>query len=200
MGRLQKVEDATEIIVGKYYLVPTVYVPSLPKRLQIVPVIGPAHEDAEFINFPHRHVHPDRRFVSDAWFSYYDTFTATGKPHYWGVVYSFEIIHDPNHLHLKLGKTGTKWHEPMVMRCKRVVSPFRDTPWMSKLETAYSHERLRDGHICPHRGISCRGVQVDDNGCVVCPGHGLQFQMESGVMVPRTNGQLRLPLGKNGRS
>lgn len=184
--RLQKIEDASTIIVGKYYLVPTVYVPRLPRSLRTVPVIGPPHEDAEFINFPHRHLHPDRRFVSSSWMNYY---RARGgleaKEGHWSVVYSFKV----NEL-----DTGIREGDRMRMQCKRLVGSFRlDAPWLTKLENAYRLEKLRDGHICPHRGISCRGV-IAENGGVVCPGHGLKWNLETGSLVPRVRQQLPMRL------
>lgn len=180
--RLQKIEDASEIIVGKYYLVPTVHVPSLPKSLQIVPVIGPPHEDAEFINFPHRHLHPDRRFVSKLWLDYYGS-SGRGAGH-WSVIYSFKINERD---------TGMREGGRVRMRCKRLADSFRlDVPWLTKLENAYRLEKLRDGHICPHRGISCRGV-IAENGGVVCPGHGLKWNLETGSLVTRVRQQQLLP-------
>lgn len=195
MNRLQNIEDATEIVVGKYYLVPTVFVPTLPKGLQIVPVIGPAHEDAEFIKFPHRHMHPDRRFVSVKWLDYYGRGVYGDKAH-WAVVYSFTF---KTLLEGIERDTGVREAARERMRCKRMVTAFRkDAPWLARLESAYRDERLRDGHICPHRGISCRGVAPESDG-VVCPGHGLKWNMETGALVSRTDGQFRLPLGKDGR-
>lgn len=133
--RLQNVEDAEVVEVGKFYLVPTVVVPSLPKRLQVVPVMGPLHEDAEFINFPHRHYHPDRRFVSDAWMSFHGRGFGGTKGH-WGAVYCFKIKRPLDKVERD---TGMLEGPRLRMKCQ---------------------ETLRDGHICPHRGISCRGVLI----------------------------------------
>lgn len=191
-----RIEDAETVEVGKFYVVPTVFVPTLPRGLQIVPVVGPAHEDAEFIGFPHRHVHPDRRFVSDRWFARYDVDTASGQPSHWSIVYNFVIEVDPKRFQLKPGPTGVEWREPMAMKCKRLLAPFRDdAPWLRKLERAYATETLREGMVCPHRGITCKGVQVDEKGCVVCPGHGLMWSAERGHLVSRTGQDFRqIPL------
>lgn len=55
---IPNVEDVDEVMVGKRYSVPVVRMKIAAKHLQFVPVIGPLHEDAEFINFPARHWRP----------------------------------------------------------------------------------------------------------------------------------------------
>lgn len=173
---MQNIEDVKEVVVGKYYLVPHVCVSPHVEVLRAVPVIGPPHEDAEFIGFPDRHYHPDRRFVSDRWLDYYGT-GPYGRSAHWGIVYSFQI----NGRDTEMFEIGLK-----RVKLRRVVETFRkDAPWLQKLEKAYASDRLRDGMICPHRGISCRGVKVNDQKCVVCPGHGLQFNVETGRLVSR---------------
>lgn len=182
--RLQNIEDAESVEVGKYYLVPTVCANPNIAVLQCVPVVGPLHEDAEFINFPSRHYHPDRRFVSQSWLDHYGA-TFAGPEGHWAAVYSFEI----NGRDTGMFETGRK-----RMRCKRIVEPFRkDAPWLMKLEKAYAGETLREGMICPHRGITCKGVKVDEKGCVVCPGHGLQWNVATGNLASRRIGQQLTP-------
>lgn len=171
--RLQNVEDASELIIGKYYLVPCVGLPGMPANLSVCPVVGPLHEDAEFINFPHRHFHPDRRFVSDGWFKFYQWRDPKGS---WSPVYAFDIEGRDTGM-VPLGRRR--------MKMRREVGSFRvDSPWLRKLERAYCKETLREGHICPHRGISCRGVVAENDG-VVCPGHGLKWNTETGGLVSR---------------
>lgn len=38
---------------------------------------------------------------------------------------------------------------------------------------------------CPHRGISLQGLPRLPDGCVICPGHGLKIDLDSGKVVPR---------------
>lgn len=86
----------------------------------------------------------------------------------------------------------------MKLRCRRLLKSFCNprtkTPphWLEEMEKAYAHNRLRDGHICPHRGISCRGVIAESDGGVVCPGHGLKWNLETGQLVSRVNQTLQL--------
>lgn len=171
--RLQNVEDAEVVEVGKFYLVPTVFVPTLPRRLQVVPIIGPLHEDLDLIHIPDRHYHPDRRFVSQAWIDYYQEGNPKG---HWAPVYAYRW---------KWNNTGMRDNGRLRLRLKRLIDSFRvDAPWLMRLEKAYCQETLRDGHICPHRGISCRGVVAESDG-VVCPGHGLKWNTETGKLVSR---------------
>lgn len=188
-SKTQNIEDVADVIVGRYYMVPAVCVVQSVSVLRVVPIIGPLHEDAKFIGFPDHHYHPDRRFVSQAWLDYY----GTGEGH-WAAVYGY-ILTDR--------LTGRKRRTSMFdlgrrrMKCKRAVGPFRkDAPWLPKLERSYAGEQLRNGHICPHRGISCRGVKVDDKNCVVCPGHGLQFNVGDGHLVSRIGQDLQMRLVK----
>lgn len=177
---IPNIEDVKEVVIGRYYRVPTVIVPGLPPRLAVVPVIGPSHEDADIIGFPHRHYHPDRRFVSDAWLDQYNHLHAVAG--HWSVVYSF-FINERD--------TGMIEGPRKRMVCKRLVASFRkDAPWLAKLEKAYCSDKLRDGHICPHRGISCAGVKAESDG-VVCPGHGLKFSLTTGRLVSRIGQSLQ---------
>lgn len=182
------VEDVSEVEIGKRYWVPTVVSTLNPKHLRVVPVVGPLHEDAEFISFPDRHWHPDRRFVSEAWLK-------DNERNHWAVVLT------PYPTNRNLGPFGgvpSKDNEPLVtlgerrlLKCKRLIDSFghlRDRevaiPWTAKLERAYRNERLRK-MICPHRGISCVGVIAESDGGVVCPGHGLKWNRESGSLMSR---------------
>ena len=56
--------------------------------------------------------------------------------------------------------------------------------WQHALEAAYADTRLKAGLICPHRGADLSTFQPDKNGCVTCPLHGLQWNVETGELVP----------------
>lgn len=173
--RLQNIEDAETVEVGKFYLVPTVLVPTLPQRISIVPVVGPLHEDMELIGVPDKHLHPDRRFVSKHWLEYYNLGKRMG---HWSPVYAYRWRNQD---------TGMRDNGRLSLKCKNIVDsfPIDGVPWLPRLENAYAGETLREGMICPHRGISCRGVVVDSQNCVVCPGHGLQWNITTGQLVSR---------------
>lgn len=136
--------------------------------LRLVPLLGPLHEDAEIINFPERHWHVDWRFVSQkAWdhFSYLRSRLA--RP-----------ISENN-------VTGQLTRHRL--KCKREMPIFPDKSrvlWLEKLEESFQNNCLKPGLICPHRGIPLAGCQVE-NSVVVCPGHGLAWNIESGKLVAR---------------
>ena len=54
--------------VGKFYDVPCVYAkwPDTDARPRWWPVLGPQHEDTDFINADYQHYHVDFRFLNDA--------------------------------------------------------------------------------------------------------------------------------------
>lgn len=177
MDRTPNIEGAEVVEVGRFYMVPTIIHLRALKQFRVVPVIGPLHEDAKFIKVPYHHWHPDRRFVSTAWMK------KEGSNH-WATIFT------------PFPPMQKKSDGPIVidggrrrLKCRRLVgsfcNPFGDTPprWLNEMEQAYKNERLRDGHICPHRGISCRGVVAESDG-VVCPGHGLKWGFD-GRLVSR---------------
>lgn len=183
---IPNVEDVDEVIVGKKYSVPVVVLKNRPKHLSVLPVIGPLHEDREFINFPARHWHPDRRFISQAWF----VDLIRGGSSHWAVALTpYPSTHSLTFSHFTPDEPLVTDGGRKIMTCRRLVGSFvkRDGKpplWLPKLEAAYKGERLR-GMICPHRGISCVGVKPEADGGIVCPGHGLKWNPETGEMISR---------------
>lgn len=174
------VEKAHEIVVGRYYRVPcTLDVHSFEARgysvsssrsarqrlSTIVPIIGPLAG------------RPYRRFqqplasviVPDA------------------VPYALQA---PGHPAFNdRGGNFKGWTIRRTLRCKRLFSEFpSDAPWLEKLEHAFRDAQACN-NVCPHRGISLKGVDPDSTGdpdAVVCPGHGLCWNKRDGRLIPRT--------------
>jgi hypothetical protein len=163
--------------VGRFYMVPHIFVPGgFYGSTRWVPVLGEKHRDKEHINFEWEHWHVDWRFAPAEMFARC-TITATGQPH--GKVISNDSY--PYNGTPKL--TGS----PVMRRskCKREMPDFPARPkaaWAS-LEKAYAGCVLKDGHICPHRGIDLRPFAKPD-GTVICPGHGLRWDMRTGWQLP----------------
>lgn len=189
---IPNVEDVDHVVVGKRYSVPVVIRKNAAKPLSVLPVIGPLHEDKEFIGFPARHWHPDRRFIPQSWFK--QEFN-----NHWSVVLSPY----PSQMAGQLGVgLRTAWQEPVVidggrriLTCKRLVTSFcerdgKPPRWLARMESAYKDEHLRN-MICPHRGISCIGVKPEADGSVVCPGHGLAWNPKTGELVSRVGNDFR---------
>lgn len=151
--------------IGRYYSV--LCAPST-VFLRWVPLLGPLHEDAEIVNFQEQHWHIDWRFVSQREWNHYCSFTTPlAVP-----ISEKNVDGPPCHRRLKC-----KREMPIFPGHGRVI-------WLKELEAAYQNDNLKPGLICPHRGIPLAGCPAKD-GVVVCPGHGLAWNIETGKLVPR---------------
>lgn len=156
-------------VIGRYYRVPCV---DVPMWNGMVPVFGPLHEDREIIGFPEEHWHIDWRFVPSA---FIDQRTSRGVVH--GLVVSW-----------KNARGGIVM---LRRKCRREMPDFpthphsgREVFWLRDLEANHRGARLKCGRICPHRGLPLAGCPVKD-GVVVCPGHGLAWNVDTGELVRR---------------
>lgn len=156
--------------VGKFYRVPCV---KTNKPLWLldagysVPVIGPAHEDSDVINFPEDHWHVDWRFVTNDFFEFHTRFRA-----------------EPGGTVISVRNTTSEVFNRRI-KCRREMPAFPNgAPWQTALEKAYADCRLKPGLVCPHRGIPLAGVP-SEGGVIVCPGHGLAWNAATGEMVKR---------------
>ena len=155
--------------IGRYYRVPCVEVPMW---RCMVPLFGPLHEDTEIIGFPEEHWHIDWRFTSPA---FMERWVYKRIPH--GTVLS--------------RKNAVGAVEIRPRKCRREMPVFPTHPysgkpvfWLADLEKAHAEARLKCGMICPHRGLPLAGCPAKD-GVVVCPGHGLAWDVETGDLVRR---------------
>jgi hypothetical protein len=176
---MQRVSELkTEPVVGKFYLVPCVKY-----RGAWFPVIGPPHDDVEHIGVPDHHYHYDVRFLN--------------KKDVGGFMRRRVVKRRPT---CTPEEFAMIWFVPTdsiyyglqykPMKCKRrmpdfpVVVGFFPAPWKQKLERAYKGASAKCGR-CPHRGMDLRSLPVKD-GVVVCNGHGLAFNVQTGKLVKRT--------------
>lgn len=164
-------------VVGRRYMVPTVK-GHIYRRLRHWPVIGPMHEDAEIINFPRSHFHIDWRFVPESDFRYALRFGKTFR------VLSLVMTFGPE-------TNNPDGVEPVTVRsrkCYRADIEFPVVFFTQPLELKYASSALKEGLICPHRGLPLTGMKPDADGNVVCPGHGLRWNVCTGKLVRRTLG------------
>ena len=72
--------------------------------------------------------------------------------------------------------------------CRRQMPDFPASlrPIWAAMEAAQRKrcDRLKDGHTCPHRGIDLRPFEQAD-GTAICPGHGLRWDMRTGLLLAR---------------
>lgn len=162
--------------IGHYYRVPCMWVPDVESWL---PILGPWHEDKDVIGFTEPHYHVDWRLVGPSLYEYFKERHAA--------------VHAKVFSRQDLG-TDSPRLETKRLRCWREMPEFPShhpldrteaVPWMPALEREHADCRLKCGKVCPHRGISLEGMPVKD-GVVVCPGHGLAWNVETGAMVRRT--------------
>lgn len=154
--------------VGKYYLVPCVR----GQYFGVVadwPVIGPMHEDAEYIKFKWHHYHIDWRFVPHKLF----------RP----LGYKMGALLLTNHISNPIGLPAP------VLRRRKMYRPFQKFIWPAtmsdaykKFAAAYSESKLSSGMVCPHRGLPLQGCPQDGD-VVTCPGHGLRWNVITGELV-----------------
>lgn len=165
--------------VGRRYLVPC-GLAIISGKCYSMPLNGPQHADPE-IGLEQEHWHYDLRFISDGFARqvlsrHYD------DPGLWLI-------------HIALELRGEVTDQPR--KCQRLmpefplVNPHTGKPSMlaERLEPRYRDVRLKpDCRVCPHRGISLGGLPSDAEGRVVCPGHGLRWNLRTGEMCPRIEG------------
>jgi hypothetical protein len=187
MGKLQQIDSVCEPAVGVRYLVPMVDGEYNGKRAWW-PVLGPKHEDAEFINFPHQHYHIDPRFLSKAQVRFLGMSEESGTLYApKRKIYSQNVFASPLHENTTPGlkrriHSGVEHRARMMLR-QMPSYPRYNARWLPTLEDAYADVKLKPGMVCPHRGAPLRGLTPDADGCVTCPLHGLRWNVTTGCLV-----------------
>lgn len=166
---IPNIEDVEEVVVGRYYMVNTV---TRSHGGKILPIHGSLHEDRQVIGFPDEHWHIDWRFVGERLYREY-WFAGGGYLMPWAWPISYQC-------------SDTEVTRRRLM-CKRQFGPYMPSeriPWLKKLELKYKNARMKN-FICPHKGLPCNATPIE-NGIIVCRGHGLAFNVETGALVRQT--------------
>lgn len=163
---LSRIENiSTPLVMGQDYLVPCGYMPceidGFPARTPI-PIIGDLHQDPELdADFPHYHY--DNRFIEEP--------IAPGR-----IVAVVDhgqddaIIVPRRILYLK-------------KRCYRSRVEFPEILAI-KLQRSHQNCTLNWGY-CPHRNAYLGNILPDTDGNVICPAHGLEWNLATGNLVER---------------
>ena len=194
--------NAARLQPGWYCLRPCVracWPPAGPKT-QWVPVIGPAHSDREIIGLDPKHWHVDSRLLRKR--------LRESRAYMFSPVFSIPIsVVSPETQDRTSPRVWVKdlpsTDHPVESYLRMMRRRFQEYPppypcssasevpmWLPKLEAAYrDHLVVRDepvgaGLLCPHRGASLDGLEIDPEHCVTCPLHGLR--LESGKLKPLT--------------
>jgi len=182
--QLERVDELkTAPVIGRPYLVPAV--PFRSEWLESrtgwselktwpwVPVMGPRHEDAEHLNFEWEHYHFDWRFVPRHMLRM--STVSRGRNRFFARVATGSMVHLERLEHRRF----------VCARRMPIFPRSLAQGWMAALEAAYATHRLRkDCAVCPHRGMRLAGQPTNADGLVICPGHGLRWDLESGRLVP----------------
>lgn len=164
MNKTLKIEDVKSPELGKFYMVPcTMLAPT-----RWVPIIGPWHEDVEDVGFVAHHYHRDMRFINQSEIFY------PGQP--------------CQDLQRVVTTAGPVAYRRMKMKREMPDFPTHDRKGMlvefiGRLESRFKAHKLTC-KVCPHRGMSLDGLPVKD-GKVICNGHGLRWNVETGELAPR---------------
>lgn len=183
---------ATPPIVGRFYQVPCFlhhYESRRAVRQTWVPIIGDLHEDSQIIGVAGQHWHYDWRFITQAQLRILWPMHAIGCDlesgcHQGRCMGLVQFVR---------GQSPTVREQRKKCRRRGPCFPvaYHDrhnnrlvtVNFLGALEANYAGCRLK-GLVCPHRGLPLNGQPVRD-GVVVCPGHGLAWNTETGEMVRR---------------
>jgi nitrite reductase/ring-hydroxylating ferredoxin subunit len=177
----QKIEDVDNPVVGKFYLVPCLWFSlGFSDRNKWVPIIGPLHEDKD-LGIENNHYHHDVRFTPESLWEEYGGIKMMGR-----------VMSEPpvKPMLIKVRRLRMKRQMPDFPKEDYAyadgevrVAPGTKNKVVAKLEKQFKDVRLTC-RVCPHRGMSLKGLPVKD-GMVVCNGHGLRWNVETGAMVVR---------------
>lgn len=161
---------------GKFYRMPVVKADWMGRVGEYV-VMGPEHDDADYIGFelPHWHVHP--QFCTEYGLKLNETSSGKTVPRWVHAVLApssegytpLEI--EPEYVGLRLRK------------CRRPMPEYSVVPpWSGELSAAMRDRPLKLDHpVCPHKGADLSCVPVRD-GVITCPLHGLRFDASTGCV------------------
>jgi hypothetical protein len=166
----------TEVVAGKYYMVPCAIMP--PGRtwegLKRVPLLGTVHEDRDVIKFKAWHIHVDTRFLPG---HLGENYMLLAKPlsltGYWP--YIKDMLDPWNHPLLSDAEFGVRRFR--AFRSEPPELPPGIAPWKAELETLYADASAACG-VCPHRQIPLTAGRQMGDGVRQCPGHGLCWDRE----------------------
>ena len=168
--------------MGEQYAIPCVRAEGLDWIAQVewLPIIGPLHDDVEFLNFATEHYHIDFRFLEPILFDRVSNrYASDGQDsQLLGlVVGQNQVIEGPTQQMLTFYRPMPVY--PIRSRAGEIL------PYFCALEDAFA-EWVIDPTlpVCPHRGLPLDGL-ADENGIAICSGHGLAWDMKTGKSVRR---------------
>lgn len=179
---LEKVDEIEhEPVIGESYLVPCMFRPNY--HVDWVPIYGGEHDDKEHFNQPLRHYHYDVRFIHLGHIISLLFLSTNGRSRHM----SEEALVERLTVNiLSARKDGiVEYREKICYRkMPEIITPKFAKEEFKSLQTEYEHVNI-SCKTCPHRGFRLNGLPEDEEGNVVCPGHGLKWNVKSGKLVKR---------------
>jgi len=158
-------------VVGQVYMVPCVEPMDDSPIIDYWPVYSKAHEDKVLLGVDWHHYHVDVRFMSDEQIRY---LTESG------------LEEDVFITGIELKEYNKQmFHRPFICKRNMPEFPVKFTDATDALESKLPPLKIsRKGNCmrCPHRNTPLNGLPVRDN-VVVCPAHGLAWDVRTGDMV-----------------
>lgn len=148
-----------------------------PNKFYYVPIYLPVHEDGELLNFPYWHYHFDLRFFNKKMLGFW-----------FYTIYKLNGIIDLNRINQKFSDEFkliiTKTNKPEFNNIywKPIVCQRNTQKPQTNIFTLMEHFKNYKLSClkCPHKGINLADIEPDGNGYVVCPAHGLKWNIKSG--------------------
>jgi hypothetical protein len=161
----------TEVVAGKYYMVPCAIMP--PGRtwegLKRVPLLGTVHEDRDVIKFKAWHIHVDTRFLPG---HLGENYMLLARP----LSLTSDWFFEDEILDLS-AKAELNVRRFRAVRSEPPELPPGIAPWRPALEDLYADASAACG-VCPHRQIPLTAGRQMGDGVRQCPGHGLCWDRE----------------------
>lgn len=183
---LTKIDDLKEEpVVGRHYLVPCVRidyvadVSSFPAGMW--PVIGPLHDDLDDLDFHPKHWHLDCRFLTKRQLDHV-TIGGTNDNRVFGVVLCKNGLYNQRGVPIP----GVAERSELIRRrCNRpqIAYPTSRITGFAAMQKRFSDAKVRCGR-CPHRNLPLLSLpRIEGTNDVICPGHGLRFNLVTGQLV-----------------
>jgi hypothetical protein len=200
---VQRINDLMEPpVVGETYLVPCIDIENWDYTpLKNIPVMGTIHSDPELgVNADIPHIHLDQRFIDPDLinlFTYHgnesELSARPARNMHFVTGYSIPIVRATSII------SGIVEKPKVCCRPTPTLGPYTVNHdgsvkrWVQGdnvdnsgvFEDKYENIKLKDCKVCPHRGIHLGSVPAR-GGLITCPGHGLDFDEQTGCVVRRT--------------
>jgi len=180
----------TNVVAGKYYMVPCANYTADSCHPLWVPLLGTVHEDKEAIGFKAWHVHTDTRFLrlkqrDNPIDQQQENNIALSRPlsltDPYCLIYEREMPVSVAYAPLEMRKKQARRTQSLEWKLDKTAYWRNGKNWLLVLEDTYANANAACG-VCPHRQIPLSAGRDMGNGVRQCPGHGLCWDRD-GRMV-----------------